>query len=670
MEGKRHLAQLVPFLLEADPKKTPMGEIKVILSDGSEVAVAAAGTAGEVLRAAGEARAVAARVDGRLADLSAPVAEGARVEAVAPGSEAALEVLRHTTAHVMAQAVKSLFGDVKIAIGPAIEGGFYYDFDYPGTFSPEDFSAIEAKMREIMAADYKLERQELGRDEAAALFEGLGEPYKVELIRELPEGESISAYRQDGFIDLCRGPHLASTGRIPAFKLTSVAGAYWRGDERRRMLQRIYGTAFFSQEELERHLERLEEARRRDHRRLGRELDLFSISEEAGAGLIIWHPRGAMLRWILEDFERREHLRRGYQIVVGPQLLRLDLWKRSGHFDNYRENMYFTEIDGQEYGIKPMNCLAHMIIYRSRIRSYRDLPLRYFELGTVHRHEKSGVVHGLLRVRQFTQDDAHIICTPEQLNDEISGVIDFVCDVMGLFGFDYEVEVSTRPEKSIGSDEDWERATGALLAALEGKGIPFAINEGDGAFYGPKIDIKLKDALERRWQCATIQCDFTLPERFDLTYMAADGERKRPVMLHRVILGAIERFIGVLIEHYAGAFPVWLAPVQAVVLPIAERHNPYAERVRERLLEAGVRAEADLRNEKLGFKIREAQLQKVPYMLVVGDREEQRGEVSPRQRGGESLKPMSVEGFLALVREESEVRVGDHRVQLAAGALS
>jgi threonyl-tRNA synthetase len=636
------------------------------------VSVPAGTAAGEVLRAAGQTDAVAARLDGKPVDLSASLTtEGLKLEAIEPGSAGAEEILRHTTAHVMAQAVKALFGEVKIAIGPAIEGGFYYDFDYQGTFSPEDFAAIEAKMGEIIAADYPLVREEISRQEAVALFERLGEPYKVELLRELPEGEKISVYRQDGFVDLCRGPHLASTGRIPAFKLTSVAGAYWRGDERRQMLQRIYGTAFFSREELERHLERLEEARRRDHRKLGRELDLFSFSEEAGAGLVIWHPRGATLRGILEDFERQEHLRRGYQVVMGPQILRLDLWKKSGHFENYRENMYFTEIEGQEYGIKPMNCLAHMLIYRSKVRSYRDLPLRYFELGTVHRHEKSGVLHGLLRVRQFTQDDAHIICTPEQLHSEISGVIDFVCDVMALFGFDYEVEVSTRPEKSIGSDEDWERATSALIETLKGRGMPFVLNEGDGAFYGPKIDIKLKDALDRRWQCATIQCDFTLPERFDLTYMAADGERRRPVMLHRVIVGAIERFLGVLIEHYAGAFPLWLAPVQAVVLPIAERHNAYAQRVRDELLEAGVRIEADLRNEKLGFKIREAQLQKIPFMLVVGDREEQQGAVSPRRRSGERLKSMAIESFLALVRQESQVQVGNHRVQvLAACAVS
>ncbi|MFH0810206.1 MAG: threonine--tRNA ligase [Pseudomonadota bacterium] len=646
-----------------------MGDVTVMLAEETRI-VAPEGTAADALRAAGVKDAVAARLNGQPVDLSSPVEAGARLEPILPQSEAGLEILRHSTAHIMAQAVKSLFPGVKIAIGPAIESGFYYDFEHSGTFSPEDFAAIEARMREIIAAGYPLVREELSREEALALFNGQAETYKVELIQDLPPASRISVYRQGDFVDLCRGPHLASTGGVPAFKLISAAGAYWKGDERRPMLQRIYGTAFFSQEGLDRHLERLEEARRRDHRKLGRELDLYSISDEVGAGMVIWHPRGAMLRWILEDFERREHLRRGYQLVVGPQLLRVELWRKSGHFDNYRENMYFTEVDGQGYGIKPMNCLAHMMIYRSKVRSYRDLPIRYFELGTVHRHEKSGVVHGLLRVRQFTQDDAHILCTPEQLHSELSNIIDFVSDVMALFGFDYEVEVSTRPSMSIGSDEDWERATDALLSALKGKGMPFTINEGDGAFYGPKIDIKLKDALDRRWQCATIQCDFTLPERFDLTYMAADGERRRPVMLHRVILGAIERFIGVLIEHYAGAFPVWLAPVQATVLPIAERHNAYAENIRDHLLQGGARVEADLRNEKLGFKIREAQVQKIPYMLVVGDREEQRGEVSPRRREGGNLESMPIDSFLTLVLDESEVQVGGHRHRLGLAAAA
>ncbi len=495
-------------------------------------------------------------------------------------------------------------------------------------------------------------REELRREEAIRLFSSQGESFKVEMLEQL-EGPMVSLYRQGNFVDMCRGPHLTSTDGSRFYKLTHVAGAYWRGDERNPMLQRIYGTAFFEKKELEDHLFRLEEARRRDHRRLGRELDLFSIHDEVGPGLVIYHPKGAMLRTILEDFEKREHLKRGYEIVIGPQILKSDLWKKSGHFENYREMMYFTEIDGQGYGIKPMNCLAHMIIYKSKVRSYRDLPKRYFELGTVHRHEKSGVLHGLMRVRQFTQDDAHIICTPDQLQDEIRGVLNFVAEVMKIFQFDFEVEISTRPEKSIGSDQDWERATEALILALKTTGLPYSICQGEGAFYGPKIDIKLKDALDRRWQCATIQCDFTLPERFDLQYVGADGERHRPVMVHRVILGAMERFIGVLIEHFAGAFPTWLAPVQAVVLSVTDRNGPYCQKVFENLLQAGIRAELDIRNEKLGLKVREAQLQKIPYMIVIGDKEEEQNSVSPRTRSGENLGKWTVPQFIEKIKEES-----------------
>jgi threonyl-tRNA synthetase len=584
-------------------------------------------------------------------DLTRPVEQDAVLEPVAADSPEGLEILRHSTSHVMAQAVLSLFPEAKVAIGPAIENGFYYDFDVPQPFSPDDLAKIEARMQEIIQAKVPFERQEVPREEAIELFRQKGEKYKVELLEELEE-PTISIYRQGDFVDLCRGPHIPHTGYIKACKLLSVAGAYWRGDERNPMLQRIYGTAFADTKALKKYLQFLEEAQKRDHRKLGRELDLFSFSDEVGAGMVIYHPKGALLRHILETFEKREHLRRGYQIVMGPTLLKTELWKRSGHFDNYRENMYFTEIDGQSYGIKPMNCLSHMIIYKSKVRSYRDLPLRFFELGTVHRHEKSGVLHGLLRVRQFTQDDAHILCTPEQLHSEIQGIVDFVIEVMGLFGFDYEMEISTRPEKSIGTDEDWERATRALMDALQDKGIPYHICEGEGAFYGPKIDVKLKDALERKWQCATIQCDFTLPERFDLTYVGPDGNRHRPVMLHRVILGAIERFMGVLIEHYAGAFPTWLAPVQAVVVTVTDSQLDFARRVYGQLRDAGVRAEIDERNEKLGFKIREAQLQKVPYMLVVGDKEVEAGGVRPRRRDGTQLDLMPVEEFVQLVEKE------------------
>jgi len=621
-----------------------MKEIGVALPDGSNRSLEEGATVLDLARAigAGLARnAIAGKVNGAQVDLSAILHDGDQVEIVTEKSPEALEIIRHSTSHLMAQAVKALFPEAKVTIGPSIENGFYYDFDVETPFSLDDLEKIEAKMRELAKAGQPVTREVLSKAEAIQLFKDMGEAYKVELIEDL-DAPTVSLYRQGDFVDLCRGPHLPSTSFCKAFKLTSIAGAYWRGDENRKMLQRIYGTAFVDKKALDEYLARLEEAKRRDHRKIGKELDLFSFSDEVGAGLVIWHPKGAMLRTILEDFERRQHLKRDYDIVLGPQILKKELWQRSGHYENYRENMYFTEVDGQSYGIKPMNCLSHMMIYKSQLRSYRDLPLRYFELGTVHRHERAGVLHGLLRVRGFTQDDAHILCTPEQLDSEIKGVLSFVNDVMGIFGFDYEMELSTRPEKSIGTDEDWERATKALQAALEDSGRPFEINEGDGAFYGPKIDIKLRDALDRKWQCATIQCDFTLPERFDLTYVAADGEKKRPVMVHRVILGAIERFIGVLIEHYAGNFPLWLAPVQGLLVTVTDNQIPYAREVYAQLREAGIRVQHDFRNEKLGFKIREAQLQKVPYMFVIGDKEVETKTVTPRYRDGSNLPAMSV----------------------------
>jgi len=598
---------------------------------------------------------ISAKFSGSPWDLQTPLEKSGKLEWVSLNSPEGMETLRHSTSHVMAQAVKSLFPEAKITIGPAIKDGFYYDFDLDHHFSPEDFPRIEEKMREIIAEDLPIGRRVMGREEAIRYFQERGESYKAELISELPDA-TVSLYQQGEFVDLCRGPHLSSTGRIPAFKLTSLAGAYWRGDERNKMLQRIYGTAFPTIEALEKHLHLLEEAKRRDHRKLGRELDLFSISDEAGAGLVIYHPKGALLRMLLEDFEKREHLKRGYQMVIGPQILKLDLWKRSGHYDNYREKMYFTEVEGQEYGLKPMNCLAHMLIYKSKIRSYRDLPLRYFELGTVHRHEKSGELHGLLRVRGFTQDDAHILCTPDQLNGEIKGILDFVRDVMKIFDFPYELEISTRPETgSIGSDEDGNRATQALRQALEESGLAFQINEGEGAFYGPKIDVKLKDALGREWQCATIQVDFAMPDRFELSYIGADGEKHRPVMVHRVILGAMERFIGVLTEHFAGAFPTWLAPVQVILLTITDPQIPYGEKIYQQLLQAGMRVEKDFRNEKLGLKIREAELQKIPYMVVLGDREVKQNLLSPRARSGKTLAAMPVERFIDIIREECKI---------------
>ncbi len=633
-----------------------MSEIKVTLPDGSERTLPEGASILDLASSIGSGlakAAIAGKINGELVDLSAILADGVAVEIVTDKSPEALDIIRHSTSHLMAQAVKQLFPAAKVTIGPAIETGFYYDFDIDRPFLPEDLEKIEARMEELARTDQRIERQILSSSDAIKLFTEMGEMYKVELIEDLGV-DSISLYRQGDFVDLCRGPHLPSTSRIKAFKLTSIAGAYWRGDEKRKMLQRVYGTAFADKKALDAYLARLEEAKRRDHRKLGKELDLFSFSDEVGAGLVIWHPKGAMLRTVLEDFERKEHFRRGYDIVVGPQILKTELWQRSGHYDNYRDNMYFTEVDEQGYGIKPMNCLAHMMIYKSQLRSYRDLPLRYFELGTVHRHERAGVLHGLLRVRGFTQDDAHILCTPDQLDAEIKGVLAFVNDIMGIFGFEYEMELSTRPDKSIGSDEDWARATKALLGALQDSGRPFEINEGDGAFYGPKIDIKLRDALDRRWQCATIQCDFTLPERFDLNYIDADGEKKRPVMVHRVILGAIERFIGVLIEHFAGSFPVWLAPVQATVLTVTDNQIPYAREVYTTLRSAGVRVQQDFRNEKLGFKIREAQLQKIPYMLVIGDKEVEANLVTPRFRDGKNMESMKPSDFIAFIESETK----------------
>jgi len=633
-----------------------MNQIKVSLPDGSERTLQEGATVFDLAASIGTGlakAAIAGKVDGNLVDLFAKLADGCKVEIITEKSPEALTIIRHSTSHLMAQAVKALFPQAKVTIGPAIETGFYYDFDVDHPFTPEDLEKIEEKMHQLAKADLKIERSELSSADAIALFKGMGEEYKVELITDLG-AETVSLYTQGDFCDLCRGPHLPKTSFIKAFKLTSIAGAYWRGDEKRPMLQRVYGTAFADKKELDAYLARIEEAKKRDHRKLGRELDLFSFNDEVGAGLVIWHPKGAMLRTVLEEFERKEHFKRGYDIVLGPQILKTELWQRSGHYENYRENMYFTTVDEQSYGVKPMNCLAHMMIYKSALRSYRDLPLRYFELGTVHRHERAGVLHGLLRVRGFTQDDAHILCTPDQLDAEIKGVLAFVGDIMGIFGFQYEMELSTRPAKSIGSDDAWELATGALLSALKDSGREFEINEGDGAFYGPKIDIKLRDALDRRWQCATIQCDFTLPERFDLTYVDADGEKKRPVMVHRVILGAIERFIGVLIEHYAGSFPTWLAPVQAIIVTVTDNQIPYAEAAFNTLRAAGVRVQKDFRNEKLGFKIREAQLQKIPYMLVVGDKEVESGLLAPRYRDGKNLEGMTPEQFVSFIESETK----------------
>ena len=634
-------------------------KINIRLEDSPSVQLPAKGLDGfQALQALGvdEKKTIAAiKVNGNIKDLSEPIISQSEIAPVYIDSQEGLEVMRHSAAHVMAQAVQELFPGTKVTIGPAIKDGFYYDFDYKRPFDIKDLPLIEKKMTEIIKKDLPFARSEISSTKAIKLFKSYGEDYKAELIEDLSE-QAVSLYKQGNFTDLCRGPHLPSTGQITAFQLTTVAGAYWRGDEKRAMLSRIYGIAFADQKSLDGHLKKIEEAKKRDHRILGKRLDLFSIREEVGPGMILFHPNGAMLRHILEEFEIKEHIKRGYELVMGPQLLKTDLWKKSGHFDHYRENMYFTEIEDQSYGIKPMNCLSHMLIYSSTVRSYKDLPKRYFELGTVHRHERSGVLHGLTRVRQFTQDDAHILCTPEQLKVEIKNIIDFVREIMAVFGFDYEIEISTRPEKSIGTDEDWEKATNALIESVQEINLPHQINEGDGAFYGPKIDVKIQDALERSWQCATIQCDFVLPERFDLTYVGSDGEKHRPVMIHRVILGSIERFLGVLIEHYAGAFPLWLAPVQAIILSITDSHIPYGESLFQTLFEADIRVEKDFRNEKLGFKIREAQMKKIPYMLIIGNKETETGTVSIRLRDGKNLSPMKPNEIIDTIINEVKYR--------------
>jgi threonyl-tRNA synthetase len=619
-----------------------------------------AGVSGKRFKAALACRVTGGGDDGRVLDLAAalpPDAEGCAV--VAADSPEGLELIRHSTAHVLAAAVKRLFPAARVAIGPAIDQGFYYDFDVDRPFAPEDFPAIDAAMRAIVAARTPFVRSELGREAAMKLFAAMGEPYKAEMIADLPV-ETVSLYRCGDFTDLCRGPHVPDAGALGAFALVSAAGAYWRGSEKNRMLSRIYGTAFADDAALKAHLRQAEEARRRDHRKLGRELKLFVFHEDVAPGMVFWLPKGMMTRSILEDFLRKEHIKRGYELVQGPQILRREVWEKSGHYANYRENMYFTEIHDDvrdtvdAHGVKPMNCVGHMLIYGETLRSYRDLPQRYFELGVVHRHERSGALHGLLRVRQFTQDDAHILCMPEQLADEIIGVMKLADDLMKLFGFDYRITVSTRPEKSIGSDEDWERATRALIQALESHGMPYRVCEGDGAFYGPKIDIKVTDAIGREWQLSTNQIDFTLPDRFDLTYIGQDGARHRPVMVHRAILGSLERFVGVLTEHYAGAFPTWIAPVQARLLTVTDAQNVFAGQARAFLAESGLRAEADTRNEKLGFKVREAQVEKIPYILVIGDKEVEAGGVSVRLRSGENLGLRSLAEAAALIREDCE----------------
>lgn len=557
----------------------------------------------------------------------------------------------------MAHAIKELFPDTKLAIGPAIDDGFYYDLDSSHTFTQDDLPKIEKKMKEIIKTKSKFIRKDLGKDKALKLFQELGETYKVELINELEDNE-VTIYEEGDFLDLCRGPHLESTGKVKAFKLLSVAGAYWRGDEKNKMLQRIYGTAFPTKDELKEHLDFLEEVKKRDHRRLGKELDLFSLSDDIGSGLVMWHPRGAAIRRAMENFWLDEHHKAGYQILYTPHMAKLDLWKKTGHFEFYRENMYSPmEIEGLEYEIKPMNCPFHVSIFKSHLRSYRELPIRYAELGTVYRYERSGVLHGLLRVRGFTQDDAHIFCTEDQIEDEVLRVLDFTLFILQTFGFsEYDIYLSTRPDKYVGTEEGWTKATDALEKALTHKGLGFEIDPGEGVFYGPKIDIKVRDSLGRQWQCSTIQVDFNIPERLDINYRGGDSKEYRPIMIHRALMGSLERFFGILVEHYAGTFPLWLAPVQVSLLPIAERHAEYAGKILPLLIKEGIRADMDDGNEKIGYKIRKATVSKTPYMCIIGDKEMEKNTVNIRKRNGDTIGEMSVENMITSLREEIDDR--------------
>ena len=597
---------------------------------------------------------LALKIDGVPRDVSTSLDQDSSLEPVTFSSEDGKEIYRHSSTHIMAQAVKECFPSAQVTIGPAIEGGFFYDFAFERPFTPEDLEMIEARALEIIGRDLTITRQEFTKQEAIEFFKARGEGYKVELIEGFPEGESITAYKQGEFVDLCRGPHIPSTGHVKAFKLLSSAGAYWRGDERNPMLQRIYGTSFPSQEELDKHLANLEEIKKRDHRKLGKELDLFSIQDETGPGLILWHPKGALIRLLIENFWREQHVKHGYDLVYSPHVARLDLWKTSGHVDYYRENMYAPmPVESSEYQLKPMNCPFHIMVYKSHLRSYRDLPLRYGELGTVYRYERSGVLHGLMRVRGFTQDDAHLFCRPDQLAAEVSKVLEFTLFVLQTFGFtECEMYLSTKPEKAVGSEEQWEQATQALETALKEGKFEYKIDPGEGVFYGPKIDVKIKDALGRSWQCSTVQVDFNNPNRFGLTYIGEDGKTHQPIMIHRALMGSIERFFGILLEHYGGAFPTWLAPVQARVLPISDKQQEYGNSVVEKLVQSGFRAELDLRNEKIGLKIREAEKSKIPYMLVVGDRENQNSTVSVRKRNGKSLGTLSVEEVLTIIQKD------------------
>ncbi len=633
-----------------------MSEIQLRLPDGQVKSMPIGITGQEVAEKIGSRLAkdaLAIKLDGQLQDLNVPVDHHAAIEIITFTTPDGPAVYWHSTSHLMAQAVKQLFPQAKLAIGPSIEEGFYYDFDLERPFTPEDLVKIEKRMAELAKSAMPITRKVISKADALSFFQKLGETYKVELINELPDG-TITVYEQGDFADLCRGPHVSSTSKIKAFKLLSIAGAYWRGSEKNKMLQRIYGISFPAKAELDAYLTRLEEIKRRDHRKLGKDLDLFSVSDEVGGGLVLWHPRGALIRKTIEDYWRDEHQKSGYDFVYSPHVGRGTLWETSGHLGFYRENMYSSmEVEGQEFYVKPMNCPFHIMIYKNKLRSYRDLPLRYAELGTVYRFERSGVLHGLLRVRGFTQDDAHIFVAPEEMEAEVIRVLEFVVKMLRTFGFeDFKAYIATRPEKSVGDNSMWEQATQALKVAAQRVELAYEMDEGGGAFYGPKIDIKIKDALGRLWQCSTVQFDFNMSERFDMTFIGVDNQAHRPYMIHRALLGSIERFFGMLIEHYAGAFPVWLAPVQAKVISITDKQFDYAKSVRDRLLAAGIRTELDARSEKIGFKIREAALEKVPYVLVAGDKEVEQNGVAVRERGGKDLGVMLLQDFIDKVQKK------------------
>ncbi len=634
-----------------------MGMIQVTVQGNESQAFPKGTSAKEVLSqldAFSSTDVIAVKVNGVPQDLVAALNEDATIEPLVFDSSEGKEIYRHSSTHIMAQAVKECFPTAQMTIGPAIEEGFFYDFAFERPFTPQDLEKIEQRAKAIIESNLPVTRLEMSKTEAVDFFRTRGELYKVEILEAIPD-EQISLYQQGEFVDLCRGPHVSSTGQIKAFKLLSSAGAYWRGDERNPMLQRIYGTSFPSEEALQKHLDNLEEIKKRDHRKLGKELDLFSIQDETGPGLILWHPKGAQIRLLIENFWREQHLANQYELVYSPHIARLDLWKTSGHVDFYRENMYAPmTVESSEYQLKPMNCPFHIMVYKSHLRSYRDLPVRYGELGTVYRYERSGVLHGLMRVRGFTQDDAHIFCIPTQLGDEVRKVLKFTTSMLGTFGFhEFKMYLSTRPEKAVGSLEQWDQATQALAAALKEGGYDYQEDPGEGVFYGPKIDVKIQDALGRSWQCSTVQVDFNNPERFGLTYIGEDGKSHQPIMIHRALLGSIERFFGILLEHYGGAFPTWLAPVQVAILPISQKHEDYAQKVGETMRAQGCRVDLDLRNEKVGLKIRESEKAKVPLMLVVGDREAENETVSVRQRNGKNLGTMSMTDIIQHIRDET-----------------